>query len=78
MQENGDALAESIYLDMGKPRLEVYLTEIGPLVERSIICAKKVAEWASDDDRSADVDDWMKSWQPRVRKEPKGVALIVA
>jgi aldehyde dehydrogenase (NAD+) len=56
----------------------VFLAEIGPVVERSVICAKKVTEWAKDEDKSDAVDDWMKGWQPRVRKEPKGVALIIA
>lgn len=63
---------------MGKPHLEIYLAEIGPIVQRSIICAKNVAKWAEDDDKSAEVDDWMKSWQPKIRKEPKGVALIIS
>ncbi|XP_006455963.1 hypothetical protein AGABI2DRAFT_195248 [Agaricus bisporus var. bisporus H97] len=77
-QENAEALAESIHRDMGKPQLEIYLAEIGPIVQRSIICAKNVAKWAEDDDKSAEVDDWMKSWQPKIRKEPKGVALIIS
>lgn len=77
-QENTEALVDALYKDLGKPRLEVVLQEIGPIVERSIICAKKVAEWAKDEDKSSEVEDWVKSWKPRVRKEPKGVALIIA
>ncbi|KXN90231.1 Aldehyde dehydrogenase, dimeric NADP-preferring [Leucoagaricus sp. SymC.cos] len=78
VQENADAIAEAVHKDLGKPRFEIYLAETGPVVERSIICAKKVAEWAKDEDKSGEVDDWMKGWKPTVRKEPKGVALIIA
>lgn len=77
-QENVEAITEAIYQDLGKPRLEVFLAEVGPIVERSVICAKKVTEWAKDEDKSSEVEDWMKTWRPRVRKEPKGVALIIA
>ncbi len=77
-QDNAEAFVEALHKDLGKPRLETVLAEIGPIVERSIICAKKVAEWANDEDKSGEVEDWVRSWQPRVRKEPKGVALIIA
>lgn len=77
-QENADALADALHRDLGKPRLEAFMAEIGPVVERSIICAKKVAEWSQDEDKSGEVEDWAKSWQPKVRKEPKGVVLIIA
>ncbi|KAF9446190.1 aldehyde dehydrogenase [Macrolepiota fuliginosa MF-IS2] len=76
-QDNAEAITEALHRDLGKPRLEVFLAEVGPIVERSVICAKKVVEWAKDEDKSSEVDDWMKSWRPRVRKEPKGVALII-
>lgn len=77
-QDHTEEFVDALYKDLGKPRLEAILQEVGPIVERSVLCAKKVAEWAKDEDKSSEVEDWVKSWKPRVRKEPKGVALIIA
>lgn len=78
IQENADAFADALNSDLGKPRFEVHLAEVSLTTERCIICAKKVAEWAADEDRSDQGEDWQKGWKQIVRKEPKGVALIIA
>ncbi|KAJ3570930.1 hypothetical protein NP233_g4088 [Leucocoprinus birnbaumii] len=78
VQENADAFVNALHSDLGKPRFEVHLAEIGPVAERSIICAKKVAQWAADENRSDKNEEWQSGWKQIVRKEPKGVALIIA
>lgn len=81
VQDNAEAIADALHTDLGKPRFEVFLAEIAPAIQRSVICAQKVAEWAKDEDWSEVVGsqaEFMRSWRPRVRKEPKGIVLIIA
>jgi len=78
VQDNADALAEAINKDLGKPRFEVFLAEINVIAQRSIACATCIAEWAKDEDMSLLNQDWQAGWIQRVRKDPKGVALIIA
>lgn len=77
-KDNAAALAHAIYLDMGKPLQEVYMAEVGPVIERSIICAENLEKWLGDKDLTDEVQDWQKGWKPRVRKEAKGVVLIIS
>jgi aldehyde dehydrogenase (NAD+) len=78
IKENHTQFAEAIHVDMGKPALEAYLGEIGPLLERILISVAKLDEWAATIDKSAVVPEWQKAWNAKVFKEPKGVALVIA
>ncbi|GLB44380.1 putative aldehyde dehydrogenase family protein [Lyophyllum shimeji] len=76
MQENADALAESLALDLGRPRMEAYFAEVGAVMDRAIICAQKLEEWTKPE--SVDVPDWQKSWSPTIHKASKGTVLIIS
>jgi len=71
-------LAEAISKDLGKPRFEVFLSEINLVTQRSIMYAKEIGEWTKDEDMSPFNEDWQGGWTQKVRKEPKGVVLIIA
>ncbi|KAF8801541.1 NADP-aldehyde dehydrogenase [Phlegmacium glaucopus] len=75
-QENADDLAECLRLDLGRPKQEAFMTEIGPIIERCLICVEKLEEWAKPE--KLVVTDWQAAWKPRVEKHPKGVVLIIA
>ncbi|CAA7269777.1 unnamed protein product [Cyclocybe aegerita] len=77
-QENADALATAIHLDLGRPKQESIMAEVGAIVERSLICAEKVGEWVQTEDLEGKVEVWQRGWRPRVVKEAKGVVLIIA
>ncbi|KAJ3481791.1 hypothetical protein NLJ89_g12183 [Agrocybe chaxingu] len=77
-QENADALASAIQRDLGRPKQETIMAEVGAIVERSLICAEKVAEWAGTEELAGRVAPWQRGWRPRVVKEPKGVVLVIA
>lgn len=76
VQENADAIAESLLKDLGKPKMETYFAEIAALVSRSLISAEKIEEWAKPN--LPEVPDRQKSFTPTVHKSPKGVVLIIA
>jgi len=71
-------LAEAVNKDLGKPRFEVFLSEINLVAQRSIIYAKEIRELTKDEDMSPFNEDWQDGWTQKVRKEPKGVVLIIA
>ena len=75
-QDNSDAFAASMHADLGKPAMESILGEIGPLVERSIISAQSLDEWARSE--PVPVPEWQRPWAPTLHKTPKGVVLIIA
>jgi aldehyde dehydrogenase (NAD+) len=76
MQENPKALIDAIYADLGRSPMETYLAEISPILERAMICAEKLEEWAKPEE--VDVPDWQQSWSPTIRKMPKGTVLIIS
>jgi len=71
-------VAEAISKDLGKPRFEVFLSEINLMTQRSIEYAKEIGEWTKDEDMSQFNEDWQGGWIQKARKEPKGVVLIIA
>lgn len=66
------------FQDLGRPALEAHLTEIGPVVERCLISARGLPEWASPEDKTPDAPDWQKPWKLSVHREPKGVIFVIA
>ncbi|KAF8166014.1 aldehyde dehydrogenase [Crassisporium funariophilum] len=76
-QDNAEALAECLRLDLGRPKQEAMFAEIAPVIERCIICAEKLEEWCKPEEVPV-AADWQQSWKPRVERHPKGVALLIA
>ncbi|KAJ6590364.1 aldehyde dehydrogenase [Mycena sp. CBHHK59/15] len=76
VQENGQAFADALGKDLGKPKIEVYFSEIGAIVERCITSAAELQEWAKP--LAVQPPDWQKSWNPTVYKGAKGTVLIIA
>jgi aldehyde dehydrogenase (NAD+) len=75
VKENLDALTECLCLDLGRPKQETMMGDLGPSLERILINASKLEEWIKPIELS--VSPWQESWRPRVEKHPKGVVLIV-
>ncbi|KAG6852860.1 hypothetical protein C0991_008495 [Blastosporella zonata] len=76
VQENTDVLAEALAADLGRPRQEAFMAEIGAVIEKALICAEKLEEWAKP--AQVKVPDWQKSWSPTIHKGSKGTVLIIA
>lgn len=76
VQENADDLAECLRLDLGRPKQESFMAEVGSLIQRCLICVDKLEEWVKPEELV--VPDWQAGWKPRVEKHPKGVVLIIA
>jgi aldehyde dehydrogenase (NAD+) len=74
-QENSEAIIEAVYADLGRPRLEVSLPEIGPIVSGSLLAAEKLEEWARPE--KPEVESWRSSWDTTIYKVPKGVVAVL-
>lgn len=77
LQENHKAIVDAIYEDLGKPAFEVYLTELNVVIDRAIISAKRVPEWAKEKNLEdhPDIPPLQKQWKPSVTPTPKGAVL---
>ncbi len=49
-----------------------------PVIERSLIAATCLPEWAKPDVKGNLFDSHHASWNPKVYSAPKGVALVIA
>ncbi|KAJ3985319.1 aldehyde dehydrogenase [Lentinula detonsa] len=80
LQENHKAFADAIYADLGKPAFEVYMTELNLMIDRAIISAKRLPEWAAvkNLENHPDLPAHQKAWKPRVAPTPKGAALVIS
>lgn len=77
-QENRELFAEAMAADLGRPKMETYFAEVGPVIERSLISAERLEEWAKTESVESETQDWQKSWRPAIHKAPKGVVLVIA
>ncbi|KAF9522163.1 aldehyde dehydrogenase [Crepidotus variabilis] len=75
-QENADEIADCIYKDLGRPKQEAIMGDVAAVIERSLIVASNLEEWAKPEEPT--VQPWQQSWNTRVEKQPKGVALIIS
>jgi len=80
LQDNHKAFAEALYQDLGKPAFEVYTTELNVMIDRAILSAKRIPEWAAEKNLEGhpDIPPPQKRWKPRVTPTPKGAVLIIS
>ncbi|KII92978.1 hypothetical protein PLICRDRAFT_155932 [Plicaturopsis crispa FD-325 SS-3] len=76
VQENIDVLVDATMQDLGRPKQETLFIEIGPIIERSVLSAERLEEWAEPE--TPEVPDWQKEWRPKIYKASKGTVLIIA
>ncbi|KAI0266374.1 aldehyde dehydrogenase [Gloeopeniophorella convolvens] len=76
IQENEDRLAEAIRIDLGKPRLEAVVADLGPVVYGVTNALENLEEWVSPD-KPTKLPQWRANWDTTVYKTPKGTALVI-
>jgi aldehyde dehydrogenase (NAD+) len=78
-RENADAIASCILTDLGRPRQETIMAEVGGVIERSLLAAEQVEKWlGGDDGEEIKLGGWQKGWKAKVEKRAKGVVLVIA
>lgn len=76
LHENSDLIQSALEADLGKRRQEAYVTEIFSCINSAINAVHKVRGWAAPHRVSAKFPASFLG--PQVRREPKGVALIIS
>ncbi|KAG0694964.1 aldehyde dehydrogenase [Suillus ampliporus] len=75
-QNERELICDALQKDLGKPKTEVLMAEVGVIVERAVKSAEQLPEWAKTE--YPEVPDWQKSWKPTLYKAPKGTVLIIS
>ncbi|KIP07205.1 hypothetical protein PHLGIDRAFT_71410 [Phlebiopsis gigantea 11061_1 CR5-6] len=75
-KDNATRLGEALQQDLGRPPIESDLLDINPSIGEAKDAYDNVEKWARTEKTRFDFN-WFASG-PRIRKEPKGVVLIIA
>lgn len=76
LKDNEERLIEACMRDLGKPRYESYLTEVGWVMNDIIFMCDNLEKWAKDESAS-DIPLMMAPMKPKIRKDPLGVVLVL-
>lgn len=76
IQENADIFIASLLADLGKPKMESVLGEVGVTIDRAMVCAEKLEEWTKPE--VVEVPKWQKPWNPTIHRVAKGTVLIIS
>jgi aldehyde dehydrogenase (NAD+)/aldehyde dehydrogenase (NAD(P)+) len=75
VQDNIEKIQEALRLDLGRPVLESNFLELAPVINECLYAHKNVETWAKPGSVPLTMNSFALS--PKVRKDPKGVALII-
>ncbi len=75
LRENSDELEQAIFSDLGKPTVEGYMTEIGPVLTEVKIMRKNLAKWTKRRKVPFIPTLWSTGF---IQREPLGTVLIIA
>ncbi|KAG2740391.1 aldehyde dehydrogenase [Suillus brevipes Sb2] len=75
-QNERELICDALKKDLGKPKTEVLMNEIGSTIEIAVKSAQRLPEWAKTE--YPEVADWQKPWNPTIYKAPRGTVLIIS
>ncbi|KAG1733555.1 aldehyde dehydrogenase [Suillus lakei] len=75
-QNERELICDALKNDLGKPKTEVLMAEVGSIIEGAVKSAERLPEWAKTE--YPKVADWQKPWKPTIYKAPKGTVLIIS
>ncbi|KAG1733762.1 aldehyde dehydrogenase [Suillus occidentalis] len=75
-QNERELICDALKKDLGKPKTEVLMNEIGSTIDIAVKSAQRLPEWAKTE--HPEVADWQKPWNPTIYKAPRGTVLIIS
>ncbi|WVF67830.1 hypothetical protein IAT40_002591 [Kwoniella sp. CBS 6097] len=78
IQDNESRIQAAVYKDLGKGGFDVSSGDLWPILNEIDLAVRRVEGWMKDESRVWDAMLAFKSMRPRVKKQPKGVALIIS
>ncbi|EKM57674.1 uncharacterized protein PHACADRAFT_251452 [Phanerochaete carnosa HHB-10118-sp] len=76
LKDNTDRIADAIHTDLGRPAIESDLLDINPSIGEAKDAYDNVAKWAKTEKARWTFNFF--AMRPKIRKEPKGVVLIIS
>ncbi|KAF7426026.1 hypothetical protein PC9H_008391 [Pleurotus ostreatus] len=76
LQDNAQRIDEALTADLGRPSVENYFLEIGPCIGEAKKVYQSVDKWAKPEKPAFTFNFF--AMRPVIRKEPKGVVLIIS
>jgi len=73
-QNERELICDALQKDLGKPKTEVLMAEVGCIIETAMKSAEQLPVWAKTE--YPEVADWQKPWKPTLYKAPRGTVLI--
>ncbi|OCF45583.1 aldehyde dehydrogenase (NAD+) [Kwoniella heveanensis CBS 569] len=78
IQDNESRIQAAVYKDLGKGGFDVSSGDLWPILNEIDLAVRRVEGWMKDEPRIWDAMLAFKTMRPRVKKQPKGVALIIS
>ncbi|ODN92095.1 aldehyde dehydrogenase (NAD+) [Cryptococcus wingfieldii CBS 7118] len=78
IKDNEEAIKAAVLKDLGKGDFDVYLGDIWIIYNEVELAVRRLESWMKDESRMGDSILSMQVMRPRVKKQPKGVALILS
>ncbi|PLB50279.1 aldehyde dehydrogenase [Aspergillus steynii IBT 23096] len=76
LKDHEEEIAEALALDLNKPRFETELAENGWLQNDIVFVTRNLHKWVKDE-KAEDIDLTFKFMNPKIRKDPLGVVLVI-
>ncbi|PGH08434.1 aldehyde dehydrogenase (NAD(P)+) [Blastomyces parvus] len=76
LKDREELVAEALRRDLGKPKYEAYVSEIGMVLNDIVFVQKNLAKWAKDE-KAQDIDLPFTLMKPTIRKDPLGCVLVI-
>ncbi|PPQ79732.1 hypothetical protein CVT25_003299 [Psilocybe cyanescens] len=76
-QENSDALAECLRLDLGRSKQEAIMGDVSAVISRCLLAAEKLEEWMKPEPVVVN-SPLQRGFKTSVERHPKGIVLIVS
>ncbi|WWC98379.1 hypothetical protein V866_005270 [Kwoniella sp. B9012] len=78
IKDNEKRIQAAVYKDLGKGEFDVSSGDLWPILNEIDLAVRRVKGWMNDESRIWDAMFSFKFMRPRIKKQPKGVALIIS
>ncbi|WVR08783.1 hypothetical protein IAU60_005841 [Kwoniella sp. DSM 27419] len=78
ISDNEKRIQEAMMIDLGKGGFDVSFGDLWPILNEVDLAVRRLKGWMRDESRLWDAMLAFQSMRPRVKKQPKGVALIIS
>lgn len=76
IKDHEQEIADALTLDLGKPRFETEVAETGWLLNDIVFISRHLHQWVKDE-KAPDIDLTFKFMNPKIRKDPLGMVLVI-